>query len=236
MRRTAFIVIAALTLLSTSGCTTGAHEIDERAYVYTIGVDKGISDKLRFTFQFPALSGKQQQSGGGGGGSVSENRTGADLTTVTIDCPTIYTGISMVYSSYSRRLNFTHALYLIISDEVAKESVKPFINGMTRSAQVRRTMYVVVCKGKAMDFISELKPFAGSSVSKSLELLMQNAERSSLYETMTYNEFANRLKCIKCQTTATLAALNDSSSFKEDGRQTKEFVSEGGLYRRRGAA
>jgi spore germination protein KC len=229
MRKAVLLIIAALLLFAAGGCTTGAHELDERAYVLTIGVDKGVSDKLRFTFQFPTLSGGQSQSSSGGGES-SKEKTARDLSAITIDCPTIYSGIAMIYSSYSRRMNLTHAVYLIISEELARESVMPFINGMTRSAQVRRTMYVIVCKGKAMDFIKELTPFAGTSVAKSLELIMQNSELSGLYEIITYNEFANRSKCTKCQATATLAALNDLSKLKEDSGQTKEFVSEGDYY------
>lgn len=228
MHKTVSIFTAFILLLSgLSACTTGAHELDERAYVYTIGIDKGVSDKLRFTFQFPTLSPEQDQSSGGPG---SSKQAASDLATITIDCPTIYSGVAMIYSSYSRRLSFMHTKYLIISEEVARESVEPFINGMTRSAEIRRTMYVIVCKGKASDFVSEFRPFAGSSVSKSQELLMENADYSGLYESVIYNKFAVYIKCTKCQATATLAALNDFSSFREDGAQEESFKSEGDYY------
>lgn len=223
MRKTMLLMLAAYMLLTVSGCQTGAQELDELAYVYTIGVDKGVSDKLRFTFQFPTLSSRQNQ----GDGSQGETKTGGDTAIVTIDCPTIFSGVAMIYSSYSRRLNFTHTKYLVISEDLARESVEPFINGMTRSAEVRRTMYVIVCKGQAADFINEFKPFAGASVAKSQEMFMQNANHSELYESIYYNSFANRIKCTKCQATATLAALNDFSGFKEAGAQDQAFKSEG---------
>ncbi len=231
MRKRIWLIAAAVMLLAAlSACRTGSYEIDERAYVYTIGVDRGVTDKLRFTFQFPTLTAKQGQGEGGGGGESTKSETAKQLSTITVDCPTIYTGVTMLYSSHSRRLNFTHAKYLVISEELARESVEPFINSMTRSADIRRTMYVIVCKGRAMDFVNEFKPFAGASVSKSQELIMENAEQSALFESMTYNEFSNRLKCTKCQASATLAALNDFSDFKDSGEQEQAFKSEGDYY------
>lgn len=219
------VIVVVLFLMPLSACRTGAREIDENLYVFSIGVDKGVSDKLRFTFQFPSLSGKQTQSGGGSSGT--ENRTGSDLATITIDCPTLYSGITMIYSSFSRRLDLTHTKYLIIAEDLARESIAPFMNGMSRNAEVRGTMWAIVCKGKASDFIKEMTPFAGASVPKSQELIMENAEFSALYDTVIYNQLAMDLKSRYTQGTATLAALNEFSSFKEEGEQTKEFKSEG---------
>lgn len=228
MRKAVLTGIAVVFLIPLlSSCDTGARELDARSYVYTIGVDRGVSDLLRFTFQFPALSG---QSGKEGGSGSPKAKTGSDLSVITIDCATIYGGIELIYSSYSRRLDLTHAKFLIISEELARESVEPFINGMTRSSEIRRSMYVIVAKGTAMGFINEFKPFAGTSVAKSQEMFMENSEQSALYESVFYNSFANRLKCTKCQATATLAALNDFSNFKESGSRTEEFISEGDYY------
>lgn len=226
MRRV-LILAAALLLLSSSACGTGARELDERSYVLTIGVDNGVADKFRYTFQFPTMSSSQGESGGGDG---PKSRTGSDLSTITIDCPTLQSGVTMLLSSYSRRLNFTHTIYLIVSEELARESVEPLINGITRSAEIRRTMNVIVVKGKASDFVNVFRPFAGTSVSKSQEIFMQNADQSSLYESVRYNTFADRVKCTKCQGTATLSAINDFSSFREDGRQEEGFKSEGDYY------
>lgn len=229
MGRAVLAVVAFLVLLTTaSACGTGARELDEWAYVFSIGVDKGVAAKYRYTFQFPTLTSTQ---GNGGNGTNSPKTEGSnDREEITIDCSTLQAGVNLVLSSYSRRMNFTHALYLIISEELARESVEPLINSMTRSAEIRRTMNVIIVRGKAMDFIREFNPVAGASVAKSQEKFIQNADISSLYENMRYNEFANRIKCTKCQATATMAALNDFSNFKEDGRQVPEFISEGEYY------
>ncbi len=229
MRKAVLIIIAALLLFSTGGCTkTGAHELDQRAYVLSIGVDKGVSDKFRYTFQFPTLSGGKQAQNTSG--ETMKSITGSQLSTITIDCPTVHAGIELLFSSFSRRLTFNHALYLIISEELAREGVAAFLSDIIGGADVRRTMYVIVVKGKASEFINEFNPFAGSSVSKSQEMIMRNAELSGLYESMVFNEFLSRLKCTKCQVTATLAALSDFSDFKEDGTQTDDFISEGDYY------
>ncbi|NLA86186.1 MAG: Ger(x)C family spore germination protein [Clostridiales bacterium] len=228
MRKALLTAISTLLLLTAGACGTGARELDERSYVNTVGVDRGVTDKMRFTFKFSSLAGMQGQNDSEDGRSKS--KAGNDMETITIDCPTIQSGITMIMSSYSRRLNFTHATYLIISEELARDTVEPVINSISRSSEIRRTMYVIVTKGKAMDFIEEFNPFAGASVSKSQEIFMENAEQSSLYVNVRYNEFANRVKCTKCHAIATMAAISDPSSFKEEGSQEKEFKSEGDYY------
>ncbi|HEX3030777.1 MAG TPA: Ger(x)C family spore germination protein, partial [Bacillota bacterium] len=102
MRRAAAMVLLGtfvLTLLT--GCL-GAKEIDNWAYVYTIGVDKGVANKLRFTFQVSTLKGQSGGAGGGGGAAQS----GSQVTDITVDAPTFYTAVNMVNASLAKTLNF----------------------------------------------------------------------------------------------------------------------------------
>jgi spore germination protein KC len=225
MRKTVpAVILCALLLTLLSGCRIGAHEIDEWAYVFTIGVDKGVSDKFRFTYQFPSFN---SQSGSGNADSISKSKEGGDLAVMTIDCPTFYSGVTMLSSALSRTLNFMHSKYLIISEDIARESVEPFVYGMLRSPQIRRNMYIFIVKGAASDFINEFNPRVGTSVSKSQELLMQRHDTTELYDAETFNEFVIDLKSTYTQPTATLAAVNDFSAFKKEGPQEKEFRSNG---------
>lgn len=68
MRRLVLIVLLCIFILSSLTACYDAKEIDEWAYVYTIGIDKGVDNDLRFTFQIPSL---KLESGGGGGGVQS---------------------------------------------------------------------------------------------------------------------------------------------------------------------
>ncbi len=62
------ILIAAYLCALLTGCYD-AQEVTEWAYVYSIGMEKGMTDKLRMTVQIPSMRGGQggDQSGGGGG-------------------------------------------------------------------------------------------------------------------------------------------------------------------------
>ena len=223
------IVLCILLPFSLTACTTDAHELNDWAFVHTIGVDKGVSDQLRFTFQMATYKG----SGGGsvsgtGGGSGSQGNK--DHAVISIDCPTFYSGINMLNTSLSRTLNFMHSKYLIISEELARDGVERFINGMMRSYQIRRSMYVIIVKGSASDFIKEFNPVIGTSITKTQELIMDHQYETGLFAEVTYNEFSIGLKNTYTQPTAALAAINDFSSFKTGGAPPEEFKSGGDYY------
>lgn len=229
MRR-ALPIIILCGLISTllTACLDG-HEIDDWAYVYTIGVDKGVSDQFRFTFQMPTYKGSTTGGGGtGSGGSQSSGRS--DNVVVSIDCPTFYSGLNMLNTSLSRTLNFMHSQYMIISEDLAREGVARFINGMIRSPQIRRTLNVIIVKGSASDFIKEMTPVIGTSITKTQELLMEHQYEIGFFDEAMYNEFAGGIKGTYEQTTVALAAINEFTNFKSNGSTPNTFKSSGDYY------
>ena len=59
-----------------------------------------------------------------------------------------------------------HTKYIIISEDLAREGVERFINGMVRSRQIRRIAHIIIVKGKASKFVEEFKPLLTSAISK----------------------------------------------------------------------
>lgn len=205
-----------------------AKEIDEWAYVYTIGVDKGVSDKLRFTFQIPTLKGEASKAEGGE--TTSQARRNSDFTVISIDCPTFYSGMNMLNTSVPRTLNFMHSKYIVIAEDLAREGVGQFINGMIRSRQIRRIMHVIIVRGQASEFVKELNPVLGTAVSKSQEDMMDARHETALFEDISYNEFISDMKSDYRSPTAILAAINDFSSYKTSGTPPEEFKAAGDYY------
>lgn len=118
-----------------------AKELDEWAYVYTMGIDKGVSDNLRITLQIETM--REQQSNGPG--SKEQN----DFTVITLDCPSFYSGVNMINTSLSRKLNYMHAKYFVISEALAKEDISGLMSAFVRDRQIRRIMHMVVVRGTA---------------------------------------------------------------------------------------
>lgn len=229
MRRLVSIVLLLIFIISSLTACWDANEIDEWAYVYTIGVDKGVDNVLRFTFQMPSL---KQESGGGSatGGSGGQSGGKKENITISIDCPTFYSGVNMVESLVSRKLNYMHAKYLVISEDLAREGVERFINGMIRSSQIRRIMYIIIVRGKASEFVEEFSPVLTSAISKAQEGFMKQKGQTGFFIDTSYQDFIKDLKISYKMATAPIGALNDFSNYKTSGNPPKKFKSEGDYY------
>ena len=168
-------MLCIMLILIFSGCYD-IREIDDVAHVLAIGVDRGVSDKWRLTLQFASLNensgnGQQEGDGSSGGGAASESGGGQDgYTYVTVDAPSFFTGIDMLNSSVPRRLVFTHASLIVLSEELSKDDiVGDYIAPIIRFREVRRTAHMVVTKGSALDYIRANQPFIGTTLAKALQ-------------------------------------------------------------------
>ena len=228
MRKLVCIILLLIFTVSSLTACWDAKEIEQWAYVYTIGVDKGVDNVLRFTFQIPSM--KQGTSAGSGSGGMGEPGKGRENYSISIDAPTFSAGVNMVESSLSRTLSYMHTKYLVISEDLAREGVERFINGMIRSWQIRRIMYIIIVKGKASKFVEEFTPVLTSGTSKSQTGFMDMHRDTGFFIDTNYQSFLGNMKTTYRMPVAQIAALNDFSNYRTRGNPPKEFKSEGDYY------
>lgn len=228
MRRLISVVLLFVFTASSLTACWDVKEIDQWAYVYTIGVDKGVDNVFRFTFQIPSM--KQEEGAGSGAEGRGEPSVGNEYYFISVDAPTFYSGVNMVESSLSRTLSYMHAKYLVISEDLAREGVERFINSMVRSWQIRRIMHIIIVKGKASSFVKGFVPKLTSATSKAQTGFMDIYKDTGLFIDTNYQRFLEDLKTTYRMPVATLAALNDFSNYRTRGNPPKEFKSEGEYY------
>lgn len=208
-----------------SGCYD-AHEINDWAYVYTIGLDKGVSNRLRLTIQVPTLYGPS----GGGGNPTATNPSVSDYTVMSVDTNAFYTGVNMINTSLSKKVNYMHTKYLIIGEDLARAGIGKYLNGLTRNRQIRRITHVIVVRGKASDFINKFHPRVGTALSKVEENLVEEQNDTGLFHDHLFGQFYDDLKNSTSMPSATLAGINNFSHVKSNGQTSSEFIREGGYY------
>jgi spore germination protein KC len=226
MRKIISIIMLAIITTSLTSCYD-AHEIDSMLYIVAIGVDKGVSDKWRLTLKFSNMS------GGGGDSSQSsgdgEDQGGYDY--ISIDAPSFFTGIDMLNTALPRELVFTHAQIIVFSEELAKSgSIGEYIAPINRFTEIRRSAHVFVAKGKASDFIQEVKPFIGSMASKSFQMLINESSDTGFFPHVTLEQFYTGLKSSYRQPIVTLAAVNEFEAFQKEGEPWGSEFNTGGNY------
>ncbi len=221
MKKRIALIMALILLLPVMSACEDAREINDWVYTYVIGVDKGVTDKLRFTILIPTLGGGQQGSGQDSSGSGAEKKSG-DISVVSIDCPTIYSGLNLVNSFLAKRINYSHAKFFIIGEELAKEGIEPFMQGMRMTHQIRLNMHVMVVKGEALQFIEAFTPVVGVSIPRTMEGLLDAVGDTGLIDDKTYMEMLMDLKSAKGQASCILAALNKFDTFLPEGSEAEK--------------
>lgn len=211
LKRNAIFLVCILLIPLLTSCND-AKELDEWAYAYTLGVDKGEAANFRLTVQLPTF--KQSAAGGGGGSSGSQSKSG-DFSVITVDCPSLYTGLNSINTSLSRTLNMTHCQFILISEDLAKKDIGFVCDAIVRDRQIRRPAHLIIVKGQASKFIESFNPVVGTAISKTQEGQMQQINATGLAGNSTLGEFLNNVKSTTTQPFAALASLNEYSSQNE---------------------
>ncbi|MGI6086187.1 MAG: Ger(x)C family spore germination protein [Acetivibrionales bacterium] len=215
MHKKAFILINLLLTIFLTGCFD-SHEIGDFAYVTAMGVEQGISDTFRITFQIPKFGqsdGADSEGGGGSGGKDSEQ-----MEIITIDASSMHSAVSIVNTNISKRLNFMHLKVIVISEELSKSGlVGEFISPFVRYRQIRRTTGMVVCKGKAQDFIAAIKSYSGEPITYTIEELMKESRITGYFKKVSLNNFYSGIKTPYHALLGTYGAINKEDKLQNEG-------------------
>lgn len=230
-RISAAVFILAFLCSMLAGCSE-AVEVDDDIYPVAMGLDKGVNNKLIVTIEYPTYKGgggggqpgaggNEGESGGGGGYQVP----GANIH--TIETPTILEGLDIFNMAISRRISFIHIKLLVISEELAREGVGDYLGPMARYRSTRSTMFVLVTKGKAVDFIKENKANIGESLTKSIELMEEQSKKTSYFPDINFHEFYRDISSSYSAPYAAYVGVNDFKKLvMEDEGEKNKLVTE----------
>ena len=224
INRAVLSVVLLLAFFPMSGCFDSI-EVDEMAYVVSLGIDKGSEGNmiLSFLIAVPISVGV--------GGEIGE--VDKSTTLIIVEAPTIYGGVSIVNSLISKRINFSHTKLILISKEVAQEGVEKYINAFIRFREFRPNTYIGISRGRAEDFLNAVKPVLEINPAKFFELFMVSYKYTGYSSKSELEYFYLNMECTCSQPVAALLDINDfndSSEFKSILSEIKRengFTSEG---------
>lgn len=198
-----------------------AQEIDDEVYIFSLGIDKGVTNKVRVTIQYPTYKtssgggdSKKQEAGGKGGGANQSD--GANIH--TIEASTIIEALDMYGMAISRRVSMKHTKQLIFSEEFAREGIGQYIGPLARFRETRRIMNVIIVKGSAKDFIKEEKTNIGDSLAKAIELMQKQSDNTSYFPRAFFHDFYQGMVSIDHQTYASYAGINEFKLISDENK------------------
>ena len=200
-----FTIIIIICSFSLAGCYS-AEGLETLAYAVALGIDKGENNKIRLSLQFALLSNSSDSSSGGGSSQSKKS------TVTTVDCSSIDSGINLINSYISKKVNLSHCKAIVISEELAYEGVSEYISTLANNIEIRPNCNVIVSRCKASDYLENSTPTLESVSARYYEFTLNSSEYSGYTEEVTLGEFYSDMLSTTVQAHAVLGGVNTSST------------------------
>jgi len=151
-----YVLLVLLSIITPilSSCGDGM-EPETLGYVVAIGIDKSTEnqDEYDITLQFAnpsVISGGSSEEGGNGSEESIDN--------ITVTASGIYPAVNLANHIISKKFVLSHTKLIVFSNEIATAGIKPFLETIGRSPDIRPNTYFAVSKGNAKDFLGTVNP------------------------------------------------------------------------------
>lgn len=200
------ILIILVCMFSLTGCYS-AEGLETLGYVVALGIDKGENNKIRLSLQFAILS----NSSSGSGGSSSQSQ---ESTVLSVDCASIESGISLINSYISKKVNLSHCKAIVISEELAYEGISEYVFTLINDIEVRPDCNIIISRCKASDYLENSKPTLESVSARYYEFTLNSSEYTGYTENITLADFYSDMLSTTTQAHAILGGINTDSTHK----------------------
>jgi spore germination protein KC len=163
-------------------------EVEKLAIVSGVAVDKNGEDKVLVTVEIVSVQAGQKQS---------------TLKPVYIQAVgnTFFDAARAMIAIQGKRLYWSHAKVVIVSEEIAKQGVTKVLDFINRDAEVREDMWVLLSRGKSAREIFDSKPILESLVSFEIDDTMRSQKSISRYPSVELYEFLDKIGSTETTTT-----------------------------------
>lgn len=162
MFRAIFLLIICLTL---SGCWD-QRQIEKRAYVYAIGMDKA-KEENKFTITYLIINPEYGTTATGGGNATNPHEI------ISFETNDLITSRNLANAVIAKEITYDLLRAIVVSEELAQE--KQFIRWMydaTKDREIRRDNFFIVTKEKASTFFEKNDPKLETRINKYFEYIL----------------------------------------------------------------
>lgn len=215
--------ICAFLLIFVSSFNTSSNDIksiNDLAYVIALGIDVSDTNIIDLSFQIAIPS---SVSGGESSGSSSESST---FFLNSVDCSSIDTGINIMNSYVSKKIELSNCKAIVISEQVAENGISDYIYTLINKAEISPQCNIVISKCPAKNFLENSKPTLEKLAAKYYEIVPTSSEYTGFTDDVNLGDFFTSLHDSFRQGYTILGGISsgndtNSSSSSLDGSTTK---------------
>ena len=157
-----FYIILCMTIIMVilTGCYDN-REIEDLAYVVAIGIDEADNNMFNLTFQTAVP--KSITTGEGETTDIKSFKTDNFLS-----------GFRKTGRYLSKKINLSHTKIIVVSEEIAKKGLLPFLNGLQNYMELRPNVNIIVAANGAKNYIESLQPKLSANPTKYYDMMFKS--------------------------------------------------------------
>lgn len=197
------------------GKSNSSNDLDQIAYIMSIGIDVGDIDQYKISFQTSTiyssssdLSGEGSSSGGGSGSGSSESKT-PSFEVHTIECNSIDSGINIINTYVDKKIDLSHCKLLLLSEEIASKGISSIIYTLVNKIEIRPDCNLMISEIPDNEFTDKEKPSIQELLPKYYDVTTNTKIESGYTKNITLTDFFSDLKCSSCEGTAILGTVRN---------------------------
>lgn len=176
-----FLLVILLLVFYASNFTS-IYTIDDLAYVIGIGFDNGTDGAIRLSLQIAIpISGEQS-------GTSSQSKSSI---VKTIECNTINSGINLINSYVSKKLNLSYCKVVVFSEDISSKNIINYACTLINDIEVRPYCNVLISRCEASYFLENSEPLLDKLSSKYYKTETSSERNTGYTEQITLLQFYN---------------------------------------------
>lgn len=186
--------------------------VEDYAYVLSIGLDSSGDDSLELTFQFATA---------GAGESSGSSMQSTKINICSTKCETIDSGIALINSHISKKMNLSHCQVIIFSEELAKKGLEKYLDTLINNTELTTNSEILISKCEAKELIQNIEPTFEELLSDYYSSTFQTNQYVSFFPNMKLATFYCLLKDTYYQPYAPICNIQSS---KEDNSSVQNSI------------
>ena len=179
--------------------------------ILSLGLDSLPGDRVEVTVQM-AIPIKLSGAGGRGSGGSEGQEMPTQLATARAD--TVPEALQMINREVSRQITLLQNRLIIFGEDTARKGLSPFMSLFTRYREFRRTMQIIVTKGKAKDAM-RLKIPSEANPADYLSDIILASHRLGETDVIDINDFLSQMESRGAAPVATYISSTGKASEKK---------------------
>lgn len=193
------------------------NSIDNLAYIVSIGFDISENKKLKISFQIAVPSGNSSSSS-----SDSSSSQSSSSIVNTVECNTLESGIDILNSYLSKKVNLSHCKAIVFSEEISYMGIGQHLYTIMNNLEIRPTCNIIISRCNASYFIENSKPMLERLSSKYYEVASTSHRNTGYTANITLQDFYSNLTDSSSESYAILGSVNSKDSQESNDKSLEE--------------